>query len=266
MGIEPSATLRRLEQQILRQDAALDIERRRLLPPGDRARRFLPGSLVPTPPFPFVGRAKELAALHTLLERAAAGEGGVVLLTGKAGTGKTRLVRELAQEAAARDTLVLYGASDAAVSVPYQPLREWVKSLLAVCDPDALRECLEGRGDEISRVVPELVRLTGPPEPQLGSPATDRYALHGAVTEFLKRLSRLQPLLLVADDAHWADSETPQRSSVWLEWLRRRGCLSSSPSVRVASRSTPSSRMRSPISRVSMGLLGSRLPISTPTS
>ena len=92
---------------------------------------------MPAPPFPFVGRATELAALRSLLERAQAGEGAFVLLAGEPGAGKTRLVRELAHEAAAQGVLVLYGGSDAAVSTPYQPLREWLEFLLRVCDPDA---------------------------------------------------------------------------------------------------------------------------------
>ena len=135
LGLEPGAALRQLEQQILTQDAALELARERLLA-GERV--ALPGPLVPAPPFPFVGRAGELATLRALLERAEGGEGGLVLLAGEAGGGKTRLVRELAHEAAARGVLVLYGASDAAVSTPYQPLREWLEFLLRVCDPDAL--------------------------------------------------------------------------------------------------------------------------------
>ena len=37
---------------------------------------------------------------------------------------------------------------------------------------------------------------------------TDPYLLRRAVTEFLLRLSRLRPLLLVVDDLHWSDSGT----------------------------------------------------------
>ena len=74
-----------------------------------------------------------------------------MLLAGEAGGGKTRLVRELAHEAAARGVLVLYGASDAAVSVPYQPLREWLEFLLRVCEPRSLAECLGDRRRDAAR-------------------------------------------------------------------------------------------------------------------
>src|SRR5438876_812895 len=81
----------------------------------------LPGSLRLTSTFPFVGRSSELDTLRALLPRAA-GEGRrVVLLGGEAGSGKSRLVREFAAEAAREGVLVLYGACDAVVRTPYGP-------------------------------------------------------------------------------------------------------------------------------------------------
>jgi DNA-binding SARP family transcriptional activator len=204
-GLEPGGRLRELEKQILTQDAVLDLGGASLLAVELVP---LPGPLVPTPPFPFVGRAEELAALRTLLDRAEAGEGGLVLLAAEAGGGKTRLIRELAHEAAAGGVFVLYGASDAAVITPYQPVREWLGFLLRTCDPDALRECLGAGAGELTRLVPELERLTGLAAPERRDPESERFALQVAVSELLARLSRRQPLLVVADDVHWADSET----------------------------------------------------------
>lgn len=209
LGIEPGVALRELEKQILTQNAGLELPRERVLV-GERGQPVaLPGALVPTPPFPFVGRSSELAHVRMLLERAEQGEGGLVLLAGEAGSGKTRLVRELAHEAAARGVLVLYGASDAAVRIPYQPLREWLEFVLRICDAEVLAECLGHHGQMLSRLVPELARLTGTPA-AADDVETDRYLLQSAAAELLARISRLQPLLLVADDIHWSDSETLQ--------------------------------------------------------
>jgi predicted ATPase len=58
---------------------------------------------------PFVGREAELAALTADLEAALAGRGGMVLLAGEPGIGKTRLAEELAAQARARGALVLWG-------------------------------------------------------------------------------------------------------------------------------------------------------------
>jgi DNA-binding SARP family transcriptional activator len=195
LGLEPGAALRRLERQILTQDATLEHTR-------PRERVALPGALVPAPPFPFVGRAGELELLRSLLTQAEGGEGALVLLGGEAGGGKTRLVRELAHEAAARGLLVLYGASDATVTTPYQPLLDWLEFLLRALDTAELEECLGERRAALARLVPELGPGTGA--------ELDRHALQTAACEVLRRVSRLRPVLLVADDTHWADAETLQ--------------------------------------------------------
>src|SRR5947208_13770417 len=56
----------------------------------------------------FVGRHRELVELRAGLEDAGAGRGRFFLVVGEAGIGKTRLVEELAREAAARGDLVLW--------------------------------------------------------------------------------------------------------------------------------------------------------------
>lgn len=222
IGLEPGAALRRLEKQILTQDSGLDPSRRQ---PLAVERPALPGPLVPTSPFPFVGRAPELALLREALDRAKSGEGRVILLAAEGGGGKTRLIRELAHEAVADGVLTLYGASDPTIVTPHQPLREWLAFLLRVADADTLRDCLGPQGAQLTRLVPELSNLTGTSPGDGDRPELDRFALQGAVMELLTRLSRVQPLLLVLDDIQWADSETLQlvrrlgRSAPEARWL-----------------------------------------------
>src|ERR1700749_3627900 len=100
----------------------------------------LPGQLRLTPSFPFAGRARELAMLRALIPRAD-GEGLRFALVGgggEAGSGKSRLVRELAHEAAS-NTLVLYGACDSVVRRPYGPFVEALEQLVRRLDVDTLR-------------------------------------------------------------------------------------------------------------------------------
>jgi DNA-binding SARP family transcriptional activator len=206
VGLEPSAALRQLEKQILTQDNALDLAPTRTLLAKPGSPLVLPSPLVSEPQFPFVGRVKELATLRALLEQARQGRGGLVLLGGEAGGGKTRLLREAAHEAAGNGALVVYGSSDAVVRTPYEPLREWLEFLLSVCDAETLRASLgEGR-HLLARLVPGLAQ-SAEPAPTSGDQATDRFLLQRAAAELLTGLSRLRPLVLIADDIHWADTE-----------------------------------------------------------
>jgi tetratricopeptide (TPR) repeat protein len=146
--------------------------------------------------------------LRARLARAAHGEGDLVLLSGEPGAGKTRLVRELAREATEGGVLVCYGASDAAVRVPYQPLQEWLEFVLRVCEHDAVARCVGEDGQLLARLMPAFAKFDTGTEPVDNEPAMDRYQLQTAVVEVLRRLGERKPMLLIAEDIHWSDSET----------------------------------------------------------
>ena len=205
LGIDPTERLRKLERAILTHDVALDVP----LPLVDD-RIVLPAALRGGAPYPFVGRARELAALRSLLLLAEEGQGGqFALVSGEAGSGKSRLVREVAHDAAERGTLVLFGASDMVVNTPYQPFVEALEFLTRVADPTALKVCLGANGGELTRLLPNLELRVGPlPPPARGDPDTERHRLHTAVGDVLTRASRVRPLLLVVDDIHWADASS----------------------------------------------------------
>src|SRR3954453_18308037 len=99
----------------------------------------LPGPLHVPPPFPFAGRSPELATLRALLP-CADGEGlRFAVVGGEAGSGKSRLVREFAHEAAEEGAFVLYGACDAVVQRPYRPFVETLEQLVRATDAETLR-------------------------------------------------------------------------------------------------------------------------------
>ena len=168
----------------------------------------LPGALCLTSTFPFVGRSAELETLRALMPRAE-GEGRrVVLLGGEPGSGKSRLVREFAAEAARDGALVLYGACDAVVRTPYGPFVEAFDHLARVLDPAELRAALGTAGGELTRLLPDLPARVGDlPPPVEADPDTERHRLHTAVTDLLAGVSR-RPVLLVLEDGHWADAPT----------------------------------------------------------
>src|ERR1700694_5487621 len=121
----------------------------------------LPGPPRLPPSFPFAGRSRELATLRTLIPRAE-GEGlKFALVGGEAGSGKSRLVREFAHEAAACGALVLYGACDSVVRRPYRPFVEMLDQLVRSTDVATLRAVLGVEGGELSRLLPDLVQRVG---------------------------------------------------------------------------------------------------------
>jgi DNA-binding CsgD family transcriptional regulator/tetratricopeptide (TPR) repeat protein len=169
----------------------------------------LPAPLRVSSPFPFVGRADELEKLRMLLP-SAEGEGRrVVLLGGEAGSGKSRLVREFAAEAARSGALVLHGACDAVVHAPYGPFSQALERLAAMLDEHELRTALGPSGGELIRLLPRLgQQLPGLSPPVRADPDTERHRLHTVVTELLERVGQRRPVVLVIEDGHWADAPT----------------------------------------------------------
>ena len=166
----------------------------------------LPGPLRPPASFPFVGRTSELARLRTLLAETEEGAGRVAVLTGAAGSGKSRLIREFAHEAADAGALVLHGACDPSVPAPYGPFVTALEHLERVVPPDELRAGLGPAAGELTRLLPDLPLRVG--ELRTPAPGAARHRLHAAVVDLLASVSRRQQLLVLIEDAHWADVPT----------------------------------------------------------
>jgi predicted ATPase/DNA-binding CsgD family transcriptional regulator len=146
-----------------------------------------------------VGRDGELAELERALAATRQGAGGVVLLVGEPGIGKTRLAREAERSARATAMRVLRGrATSKAVPVPYRPLVEALHPALR--DP--------GRLDD-----PELAPYRGVlraflPHTRGPGPAAHQLLLFEAVGRLLAAIGRRDGALLVLEDLQWADADT----------------------------------------------------------
>jgi tetratricopeptide (TPR) repeat protein len=174
-------------------------------------RKYSPvGSRLSANSSPLVGRSTELERIGQGIERARAGTGSLLLLAGEAGVGKTRLTKEaeiLAREAGA---MVLVGRcqnSDAAP--PYQPLIEQIEQARHLVAADALLAALGENAPELARLMPELRRYFPdiPEPPRLPPDQERRYFLNGC-SDFIHRASKIQPMVLVYEDLHWAGQST----------------------------------------------------------
>ena len=155
---------------------------------------------------PFVGRRSELEALHAAWGRAARGAGTLILLSGEAGVGKTRLTAELARTVQAEGGRVFVGTTAAPESTPYQALVEALRSglpLLLTRPPAAARRAA------LARVLPEL-RDPDVPEIALPEQSAERETtrIYDALAHAVRQLASPRPLLLVLEDLQWAGSAT----------------------------------------------------------
>jgi class 3 adenylate cyclase/tetratricopeptide (TPR) repeat protein len=185
---------------------------------------------------PLTGRDVELDILRDRWEKAQEGMGQVVLLTGDAGLGKSRLVRELRASVSQSD-LRLSGHSAAAKSGEIGPLIEWRCSpyfqntglyaatelftrLLGFGREDTPGERLDKLVKHLERynladrqTVPSLAALLSTPldhryPPLDVGPQRLKEMIQEALLDWLRACSAKQPLLFIVEDLHWADPTT----------------------------------------------------------
>jgi len=165
---------------------------------------------------PLFGRDGAIDRLTKAFVRARAGHGGVVLISGEAGIGKSRLMQELATRVQER-ALVLAGCGYAdAQTMPFQPI---VEALRPALGSQALRFNVQPTWlAEASRLMPELRKLVPSlPVPQPAEPEQARARLFEALCQLTLGLAGgSRPVLLCLDDLHWADGTT-------LDWLAHLG-------------------------------------------
>jgi len=149
-------------------------------------------------PLPFVGRKAVLGELGAALDAARAARGGLVMLTGPAGAGKTRVA-----------TQACAGADDFRVVWAWCPPGDGAEAF----GPWArvLRELIgDVQGGRVAQASPELrAVVAGRVEDHpAGDPEAARLRLTRDVAETLKAASAVTPLLVVLDDVHEADASS----------------------------------------------------------
>lgn len=157
----------------------------------------------------FVGRQTERQVLVDALSAAAKRDRRVVLISGEAGIGKTRLLHDFVAQAHAEGAMVLYGRCEENIAVPYRPWVELLGHLVEHASASDLEAMQETDLAELGRLVPILhSRVSSLARPS-GSLA-DKYLLFGAVARLVASVAGDRIAIVVIDDLHWADQETLQ--------------------------------------------------------
>ncbi len=171
----------------------------------------------------FVARREELQQLDRQLELTHLGRGGLVLLEGESGSGKSRLLVEAAQRAVCEGFWVLRGQATAEVArQPFQLLDGVVEGFLSACNSEPglalhVQERLGVHAEALLAALPKLANVLSVTTSQIQGPeAAGEQRSIQALALFLDVLGTMhRPALIILDDCQWADELTHKLVRRW---------------------------------------------------
>ncbi|MDP9068198.1 MAG: AAA family ATPase, partial [Actinomycetota bacterium] len=197
LGTDPGPETEALHVAILRNEEPAPASRPS---PETRADVMDPG---------FVGRDREVDMLLKRWSRASGGSAGLVLITGEAGIGKSRLAAEAARIVEATGGVVLRSRCyQAERSLFLQPIAEALRWAVTTLSPDDTRAAAGEWAGPLAELAPEVSRVVAPVDYEPGPPQVERRRTFEAVASFFHTLSQRRPVLLVLDDLHLAGAAT----------------------------------------------------------
>lgn len=185
---------------------------------------------------PLIGRSAEIALVENRWDAATEGDGQVLVITGEAGIGKSRIVFALGKEIVSDNMrqLTLYGSS-LYKSSAFHPVKSVLSELIDLPSGGAPEESrtrierfVEGLGMDIASAAPiaRLMEITEPLDAAApASPDREKSLIIDALLQILSKLEQERPLLLVMEDAHWIDPTTVELVSRWIDGLSGRRSL-----------------------------------------
>lgn len=208
LGVRPGEGLQTLFEKI--SDGSVD-------PLGSPAP---PAPEMPRPPL-YIGRDSATESVTAAVNRIRVGTGGLTLVTGESGIGKTSLAQAVADRAG--DVQVVWAGHPTGIRLPL--MWTWIQVLrqlgadMGPAGRQVLRRAAPGVVDAL---VPEWgtdSAVDGLPQPP--AIAATGFALAEGIATALRELSALRPLLLILDDLHHADTTSLEALSLLAAQLPR---------------------------------------------
>ncbi|RME46664.1 MAG: STAS domain-containing protein, partial [Caldilineae bacterium] len=164
-----------------------------------------------------LGREKELQTLQTYWEKARAGQGQLLLLSGEPGIGKTTLAEHFAAHSNAPICLIGHGREETSTS-PYQLFTEALHGYFATVPSETFAGENRLLISHFARLLPDAQALFPDlPAPPPLEPQQEQLRLMASLTQFIQQATAERPWLLLLDDLQWAD----QNSLELLRYLGR---------------------------------------------
>ncbi len=201
MAEEPSAETTLLRDEI----TAAQVKGDRPFTPIPASPLFEPGIATE-----MVGRLEERAAVVRRMEEALGGRGGVILIEGESGVGKSHFMQQLAEDSSWRGLGNLWGECDPGMRRPYEALRSALERVLTPLRAEQIGEAVGGVWlREASKVVPRIGELLpGLPDPVPLKPEEEPDRMREALVRVFRALAAVSSQAFFVDDVQWADEET----------------------------------------------------------
>src|SRR5215207_607195 len=150
-----------------------------------------------------IGREHDLRSLDSLMAQLLEGRGQIALISGEAGIGKSRLVRE-AKTRAPQGTMILEGYCFQTESVlPYAPLLDLFRNFFGTHPPEDAARILEASEPQLAKLFPELsddLPDLAPPATSSPNPEQEKRRLFQALAGALAELAQRAPLIVILED------------------------------------------------------------------
>jgi DNA-binding CsgD family transcriptional regulator len=155
----------------------------------------------------FIGRQNDLQLLDRLMVQLGNRHGQVALISGEAGIGKSRLVKE-AKARAPEGVMILEGhCFQTESALPYAPLLDLFRNYFGIHSREEIAQAVGPSAPQLVKLFPELaVHLPHQTSTPDSDPKQEKRNLFQALSRTLTDLAQNGPLIVVVEDLHWSDS------------------------------------------------------------